>query len=85
MGHYAGLTMDELQVMSAEQRSRRAWRYNRVLKDYRCLDCSFLIEYEERSSYFASGYCELCEPRHPIIVDRHPGARIKDWRFVDYT
>jgi len=41
--------------MDAEQRPRRVWRYVRVLKGYRCLDCCALIEFEEQTSYFDGG------------------------------
>jgi hypothetical protein len=57
--------MSELRAIDVEQRSRLVWQYIRILKSYRCLDCCVLVEFEERSNYFASGFCEFCQPFHP--------------------
>ena len=57
------ITLDSQMVVDAGR--RLAWQYVRLMKGYRCLDCCTLIEFEERSSYFNSGFCEFCRPRHP--------------------
>lgn len=47
---------------------RRPWPYIRILKGYRCLDCCCLIEFEERDTYFHTGFCEECNFDQPITM-----------------
>jgi hypothetical protein len=75
---------DDFQI-GVEPELRLPWPYIRLIKGYRCLDCCSLIEFEERASYFATGFCDYCRPLHPATRwPRMPGqVRIVKTQRVD--